>query len=105
MHIQRGAMCASRPEPIEVVRDVRGARVAMLRKNIVHDWADKPDGEGSVEFYRYDECITETDMREEDIAERFDDLWYAAERGGMTETEWRADIDAALLDLMEMAVG
>ena len=77
--------------------------VVYLRKNIEHDVHDEPDGD-HIEFWQADEVIAFTNLPESEIMENFDALWYEAERSEMTESEWRADIDSAILDLMEMAV-
>lgn len=40
----------------------------------------------------------------EEVAESFDELWWQAERGAMAYDDWRADVDAALLDIMEAVI-
>ena len=96
----------SEPELVEVYEDLGGTRYARIRRNIEQDWHDVPqDSESEPEaFWKWDEVIVKTDLPYDEIVEQVDQLWYEAERNGMPETEWRADIDNAILDLMEMAV-
>ena len=95
------------PQLVEVYEDLGGARFARIRKNVEQDWRDAPpDSEGGPqEFWEWDEVIVRTDLSVEEIEAQADQLWYEAERNSMAEPEWRADVDNALLDLMEMAVG
>lgn len=97
----------SEPQAVELFKDLGGTQFARIRKNIEHDWRDVPeDSEGKPEeFWEWDEAIVRTDLSVEEIEAQADQLWYEAERNSMAEPEWRADVDNALLDLMEMAVG
>jgi hypothetical protein len=44
-------------------------------------------------------------MTEAQARECFDAIWYEGERWAMDGDEWRDDVEAALLDLMEIALG
>ena len=104
--INRNVLGSSEPDVIEI-RIGSGERRAILRKGIVNDWhdADLDSEHGQIEFWKWDEIEFATDMSEADLAELSDALWYQAERQEMQDIDWRADVDSALLDLMEMAVG
>lgn len=61
-----------------------------LRKNIVEDTADSwPDGSEPITFWTWDEVFFSVpgNMTEEEASERFDELWTAHERDGMTAEE------------------
>ena len=85
--------------PILIEPNGSGGADVWLRKNI-----EETETEEGQPVWEADEVhITVSGIPiAEDID--FDSLWYEAERGGMTYSEWRADVDAALLDLMELAV-
>ncbi len=59
-----------------------------LRKNIVHDWRDEPDG-SSQEFWIADEVCGMVDHVPEvaEIEDDFDGWWDAFERAAMTDEE------------------
>lgn len=79
-----------------------GTAVVVLRKNIERDVKDNDDGT-SYEFWKADTPLfTVTDLPLTEIEANFDALWYQAEREQMTDAQWRADIESALLDLMEV---
>ena len=104
--MERNVMSRDEPQTVELFADLAGVKFARLHKNIQEDWVDVPeDSEAEpMHFWKYDEAVIQTDLDEEAITEQFDQLWYEAVRGDMTDAEWRADIDSALLDLMEMVV-
>ena len=105
--MERGVMSRTEPAAVEFFFDLAGARYARLHRNIEEDWTDVPeDSEAEpMHFWRYDELVIKTDLSEASVEEQFDALWYEGERSDMTDAEWRADVDSALLDLMELAVG
>lgn len=105
MRIERGVMGNEMPAPVSMYAEL-GRQMARLANNVEEDWHDAPEDMGVPQrFYRWDEATFETGLSQAEIEERFDELWYGAERGSMDDTEWRADIETALLDLMEMVVG
>lgn len=86
--------------PVLVEPNGSGGSDVWLRKNI-----EEAETEEGQTVWEADEVhlIVSGVPSAEDID--LDSLWYDAEREGMTYAEWRADVDAALLDLMELAVG
>lgn len=108
-------MGADEPRPVEIYEDMgTGRRCARIRRNITDDWHDVPQDseEEPTHFWEWDETVLETELDAEEIEANADELWEVAEqqqydkqRREMTDQEWRADVDAAILDLMEMAVG
>ena len=86
--------------PVLVEPNGSGGADVWLRKNI-----EQSETEEGQTIWEADEVhiIVSGVPEVEDID--FDSLWYEADREEMTYSEWRADVDAALLDLMELAVG
>ena len=95
-------------QPIEYYPQSDGTAVVYLRDNIEQDAKDNDDGT-SFDFWKADEVEVVTDLAEGDIAESFETLWlegeaqeYTRARGEMADAEWRADVDRAILDLVEV---
>lgn len=85
-----------------------GTAIVYLHTNIERDAKDNDDGT-SFDLWEADEVMVVTDLTEDEIMENFDDLWslgeeqaYRRSRMEMRDEDWRADIDAALLDIMEV---
>ena len=77
-----------------------------LRKNIIEDTADQgPDGSESITFWTYDEVFFSVpgNMAESEALERFDELWSAHERDGMTAEEMAREAVAEAKEAKELA--
>ena len=81
-----------------------GVQWLRMARNAARDTHDNPDGT-SQEYWEWDELCVRSDMTEAQAREGFDAIWYEGERGAMDGDEWRDDVEAALLDLMEIALG
>lgn len=79
--------------PLEAVLVEQRGDIAdvWLRRNIVHDWHDLPDG-GSQEFWSADEAhgTMPSGTTAEQVAASFDVLWEVFEREGMSAQEREA---------------
>ena len=86
--------------PVLIEPNGSGGADVWLRKNI-----EETETEEGQTVWEADEVhfISGVVPSVEDID--LDAIWYEAEREEMPYSEWRADVDAALLDLMELAVG
>ena len=77
-----------------------------LRKNIIEDTADQgPDGSESITFWTCDEVFFSVpgNMTESEALERFDELWSAHERDGMTAEEMAREAVAEAKEAKELA--
>lgn len=77
-----------------------------LRKNIIEDTADQgPDGPESITFWTCDEVFFSVpgNMAESEAIERFDELWSAHERDGMTAEEMAREAVAEAKETKELA--
>ena len=102
--VTRGtATGASAPRPVEIYRDLRGNRYARVCTNVVEQVADMGE-DGEVRFFEWDECTFPLSASHDEayVAEHASRLEYEAERASMDEAAWRADVDQALLDIMEV---
>lgn len=95
-------------QPFEYFPQSDGTALVVLHDNIEQDTKDNEDG-SSYDFWKADEVTVITDLAEEEIADNFESLWalgeeqeYKRARAEMGSAEWREDIDAALLDIMEV---
>jgi len=102
MRINRGVMGSAEPPAINIWSD-NGIRMATLRRGIVHDYHDVVEGD-PIDFWRWDELELATDKTVDELSEGLTVIWYEAERMLMEEMAWRADVDAALLEIMEAVV-
>lgn len=104
MRMQRGVMGNERPSAVSIFMEL-GRPTARLANNVVEDWHDAPEDMGEPQrFYRWDEATFETELTRAEMEDRFEELWYEAERASMSDSEWRADVESALLDIMEAIV-
>ena len=77
-----------------------------LRKNIIEDTADQgTDGSESIAFWTCDEVFFSVpgNMTESEALERFDELWSAHERDGMSAEEMAREAVAEVKESKEMA--
>ncbi len=95
-------------QPVEYRQQDNGKAIVLLRANIEQGTGYNDDGT-SFDLWEADEVMVVTDLAEDEIMENFDDLWslgeeqaYRRSRMEMRDEDWRADIDAALLDIMEV---
>ena len=95
-------------QQIEYYPQSNGKAVVYLRDNIEQNARDNDDG-SSFDFWQADEVEVVTDVPEGEVADNFDDLWLEGEaheynkaRGEMSDADWRADVDRAILDLVEV---
>lgn len=92
-------------EPPDVTTYIEnGVQWLRMARNAEQDAHDNPDGT-SQEFWGWDELCFPSDLTEEQAREDFDGLWYEGSRSAMADDEWRDDVESALLDLMEIALG
>lgn len=92
----------------EYFPQANGMALVYLRDNIEQNAKDNEDG-SSFDFWQADEVTVFTDVAEEDVAENFEELWalgeeqmYRKARAMMADADWRADVDRAILDLVEV---
>lgn len=95
-------------QPFEYFPQSDGTSLVVLRDNIERTSMPNDDG-SSYDSWEADQVTVVTDMAEDDIADNFESLWalgeeqeYKRARAEMGSAEWREDIDAALLDIMEV---
>ena len=81
-----------------------GVQWLRMARNAARDTHDNPDGT-SQDYWEWDELCIPSDLTEEQARDDFDGIWYAGSREAMADDEWRDDVESALLDLMEIAVG
>lgn len=85
-----------------------GTALVVLNDNIVQGTEQNDDG-SSYECWTADQVTVATDMTPVEVAGSFYELWalgeeqaYRRARAEMADADWREDIDAALLDIMEV---
>lgn len=95
-------------QPVEYFPQSDGTAVVLLHDNIEQDTKDNEDG-SSFDFWSADQVKVVTALAEEQVGDNFELLWslgeeqeYIRARSEMGGAEWRADIDASLLDIMEV---
>lgn len=77
-----------------------------LRRNIVHDWHDNPDG-SSQEFWSADEVYgtIPSGTTAEQVAADFDKLWLRFDSAGLTDREYAERTAQASTDAVGSIIG
>lgn len=81
-----------------------GVQWLRMARNAAQDVHDGPDGTSQA-YWEWDELCIPSDLTEAQARADFDSIWYAGARAAMADDEWRDDVESALLDLMEIALG